>query len=243
MLVLALSVGLVVMTALSLASLIEARRQYRHWQTVRLDPLGLAQFDGGVVERKPGTRLAVFFGDSRAEQWPAPEGLPGFAFANRGIGGQSSAQVLLRFGAHITPLKPDLLIVQVGINDLTAIPVLRSRRDAIVTETIGNIRRIVAEATSGGATVVLTTIFPTGPAPLTRWLVWSDEVPQAITEVNQAIRTLAGPRVIIFESDSVLSHNGRIRAEYAADILHLTPAGYRALNRALVRLLEGVESR
>jgi len=70
----------------------------------------------------------VFFGDSRAYDWPAPSGLEGLEFVNRGIGNQTTAQVLGRFEAHIAPLHPQVVVLQVGINDLKLIPCSRIRR-------------------------------------------------------------------------------------------------------------------
>src|SRR5437870_3849107 len=80
---------------------VQARQYYLELNQTRLDPLGLNAYPGG--SRGPGTPepgvspgTVVFFGDSRAAQWPAPE-LAGFTFANRGIGAQTSAQALQRF--------------------------------------------------------------------------------------------------------------------------------------------------
>jgi lysophospholipase L1-like esterase len=55
---------------------------------------------------------------------PLRQNSKGFSFVNRGINTQTSAQVLGRFDKHVVPLHPNIVIVQVGINDLKTIPAI-----------------------------------------------------------------------------------------------------------------------
>ena len=208
----------------------------RLFNLTRLNPLGLAQFDG---ERNTTTEtLVVFFGDSRARSWTAPA-LPRATFANRGIDGQTSRQCLLRFDEHVAPLAPDLVILQVGINDLAAIASLPQERDALVEETGDNIAAIVSRARALGAKVIVTTIFPPGRIPLSYRPFWSDEIEAAVTAVNERVRGMAGEGVVIFDTVPVLAgSDGRICSQFAADALHLNGTGYAALNEALIPVLE-----
>jgi hypothetical protein len=91
---------------------------YRELNATRLDPLGLNHFSD--PQEGANGIIAVFFGDSRAESWPPPN-ITGFEFINRGIGAQTTAQVIQRFDLHTAPLQPDIIIIQVGINDLKTI--------------------------------------------------------------------------------------------------------------------------
>lgn len=217
-------------------------REVRNWYTlfnrVRLDPLGfddVTQREEPMVEKKP---LVVFFGDSRAYAWSAPSGLERFSFANRGVDGHTTEQCLLRFDAHVAPLEPDILVVQVGINDIVAIPMMSGEKAEIVAETSANIRQIVKRAEAMGTMVVLTTIFPAGPIPLYRYPFWSEEADAAIGEVNAYLRSLAGEEVMILETAPVLAgEKGRVRVEYAKDYLHLNEQGYAALNERLADIL------
>ena len=109
---------------LSLAANVGLLRQSRHYKRLfyltRLDPLGLAAFAGTPPVAEPGMRRVVLFGDSRIAAWSlsAPAGIQ---IVNRGVAGHSSAQALLRFAEHVAPLRPDLVVVQVGVNDLVAV--------------------------------------------------------------------------------------------------------------------------
>ncbi len=231
LLLLALSIGLNVALGL------RARGYYLELNRLALDPLGLGVFGSGATPEGDAA-LVVFFGDSRAAQWPAPEDLSSFRFLNRGIGNQTSAQILARFDAHIAPLRPDILVLQAGINDLKAIPLFPERKRAIVADCEQHLRQIVQRARAQGTVVILTTIFPVGPVPLERRPFWSDDVALAVEEVNAFLVTLQGPGVLLLDSHAILAENGAAREAFAHDTLHLNAQGYAALNRALVARLQ-----
>jgi hypothetical protein len=111
----------------------ESSGNYRDLHRVRLDPYGLGVFAGEdpAASARAGLPVVVFYGDSRAAEWTAPQ-LPGFTFVNRGIGSQTSAQVLGRFDQDIASLQPDYVVIQVGINDLKTLPLFPNQAEAIV---------------------------------------------------------------------------------------------------------------
>ncbi|MBP7692362.1 MAG: hypothetical protein KA764_10615 [Anaerolineales bacterium] len=202
----------------------------------RLDPLGLNTYP--ALEGASAAPVIVFFGDSRAADWPAPALAHGTVI-NRGIGAQTTAQVLGRFQAHVAPLKPQVVVIQAGINDLKTIPLFPEQKAAIIQACQDNLRQIVALALNTGARVVVTTIFPLGALPLERRLFWSDDVAAAIAEVNAYLATLAGERVTVLDTGAVLVNSeGSVDPQYSRDFLHLNPAGYAALNQAIAGLIE-----
>lgn len=192
-----------------------------------------------------GETLVVLFGDSRAADWPAPV-VDGFVFANRGIPGETSAQAAGRFAAHVAPLRPAVVVVQVGVNDLTTLGVVPGRREALVANCVANVERIVEAATALGARVVVTTVFPAGRVPAAQRPFWPDELPAAIEEVNAALRAMegrGGGAVSVLDAHALLAgDDGRARPAYSADVLHLAPAGYARLNEALAAHLAGREA-
>ncbi len=106
--VIALTAILLLSVALNLLLFVAARKYYLQRNAASLDPLGLSFYPAGSDPQPPTAAQlrVVFFGDSRAYDWPAPSGLEGFEFVNRGIGNQTTAQVLSRFDAHVAPLPP-----------------------------------------------------------------------------------------------------------------------------------------
>lgn len=236
LLILALCLALAVSLFLNVRLFQQAKGYYVELNQARLDPLNLNQFAGEPMT--PAEQpIVMFFGDSRAAAWPDPP-LATFRYVNRGIGGQTSAQVWLRYDAHVRPQPPTILILQVGINDLKTIPLFPQNRQAVVDSTINNIKAIVAAATEQGSTVILTTIFPTGKVPLERQIFWSDDIAAAIQEVNQAIQAMAASNVIIFDSYSLLlDETSATQTAFYQDTLHLNDPGYTHLNTALTPLL------
>ena len=161
-----------------------------------------------------------------------------FTFVNRGIGAQTTAQVLGRFARDVAPLMADIAVIQVGINDLKALPLFPEERESIVQNTKDNISELVQLSLDGGAQqVVLTTIFPLGEIPWERRLVWSDDVAVAIDEVNSHIASLASDRVKIMNTSAIIARHAIVLPKYRRDFLHLNPAGYAALNQELEQLL------
>ena len=143
-----------------------------------------------------------------------------------------------RFASHVRSLQPNIVIIQVGVNDLKTVALFPESRDSIVANCRENIKRIVDESKSLGATVILTTIFPVGEAPIQRKPFWSDDIESAVNEVNVYINTLAEDKVIIFDAFSILANSqGMMLQKYASDELHLNNQGYEILNKELVKLV------
>ncbi len=216
-----------------------ATQYYMQVNQVRLDPFELNHPFSSVEPLLPGQKRVIFFGDSRAEQWPVPDD-PAFQFVNRGIGGETSAQTLGRFAAQVAPLHPDVVVLQICINDLKTIPIFPDEESIIEANCLANIRDIIRQSNEIGATVILTTIFPVTVASIERRLFfWSDAVARSIRVVNGHLSELTADHVRLLDTYALLAENGLTRPDYAADTLHLNADGYAALNPALLEVLRG----
>lgn len=219
-----------------------SRGYARFFNATRLDPLALDLYSPDEQQEDlmdSQQKRVVFYGDSRAFQWRFPASPEQFQFINRGADGQTSAQAVLRFDYHIPPVQPDILVLQIGVNDLSAIPWFPDQQADIIAACQEHIAQIVAKSRDQGAIVIVTTIFPPGPMPLELHMFSSVDVGAAIAEVNTFIMTLAeAERVIVLDSAAVLAdEQGLVREEYSLDSLHINAAGYAALNKELLRLL------
>jgi lysophospholipase L1-like esterase len=233
-------IALVVSLAFNSLLFLQARHYYLLLNQTNLDPLGLRAFSADSLPddiAAASKKTVVFFGDSRAEMWLVPANLKDFSFVNRGISTQTSAQVLGRFDEHILPLHPDIIIVQVGINDLKTIPLFPERKAAIISNYKTNIQQLVARSVNSGATVILTTIFPIGPVPLIRQPFWSADIAQAVDEVNTYLHSLKARNVLILDAYLLLAENGQVQSNYVYDTLHINERGYKKLNQELTKVL------
>ena len=69
-------------------------------------------------EPGPGEQRVIFYGDSITDAWKLDQFFPGKGYINRGISGQTTPQMLVRFRQDIINLKPTVVILLAGTNDL-----------------------------------------------------------------------------------------------------------------------------
>ncbi|MEA5501298.1 MAG: GDSL-type esterase/lipase family protein [Limnoraphis robusta] len=218
------------------------KQYYLELNLTRLDPLGWNAYplDSNPPPKTNSRVRLVFFGDSRAASWLSPD-MEGYEFINRGIGSQTSIQTLQRFEQHIKPLEPDIVLIQVGVNDLKTIALFPKRKELTLADCKTNIQQIVEQSKALGAVVILTPILPVGEIPLERKPFWSDDVTLAIKEVNTYINSLASENVIIFDPFSILvDEKGVVKREYSKDELHLNSQGYKVLNQEFIQFLNSL---
>jgi lysophospholipase L1-like esterase len=218
----------------------QGRSFYLQLNGVRLDPLGLNVYATHKMPSNNERPIIVFWGDSRAEGWTPPTGITG-TIINRGISNLTSIQALSRFSADVLPLKPNVIVLQIGVNDLKAIPLFPENRTRIIADLNANVQRMADLSAQNGARVILTTIFPVGRVPLERRLFWSDDVALAIKEVNQHLTSLASDKVTVLDTTPILANDdGLVNPSYSKDLLHLNAKGYEVLNEALVNTIKVV---
>ena len=93
----------------------------RHSVRVLTDYGGLTRYGSENSELPPpraGEHRVVFFGDDATARWQDEEFFRAGRYVNRGIGGQNSAQLLLRFRQDVIGLAPAVVVIHAGSNDL-----------------------------------------------------------------------------------------------------------------------------
>ena len=130
---------------------------YRHLLS---DWAGLNRYGSDNTEVPPPAAdedRVVFIGDEITEFWGrgASTFFPGKPYFNRGIAGQTTAQMLIRFRQDVIGLKPKVVVIQAGTEDLAS--VLSPGTEAMMGE---NITSMVELANVNGIRVVLASITP-----------------------------------------------------------------------------------
>ncbi|GAA0331638.1 hypothetical protein GCM10009087_47260 [Sphingomonas oligophenolica] len=74
--------------------------------------------DAALPPPRPGEQRVVFLGDSITDLWELGRFFPGKPYVNRGIGSQVTAQMLLRFHQDVVALKPSVVVILAGVNDV-----------------------------------------------------------------------------------------------------------------------------
>jgi hypothetical protein len=74
--------------------------------------------NAALCRPRPSENRVVFFGDSITDIWHLDEYFPGKPYINRGIGGQTTPQMLVRFRQDVIALQPKVVIILAGTNDI-----------------------------------------------------------------------------------------------------------------------------
>ncbi|HWK50117.1 MAG TPA: GDSL-type esterase/lipase family protein [Steroidobacter sp.] len=176
----------------------------------------------------------VFIGDSITEFWTDLAELQSesVAIVNRGIRGQNSSQMLLRFEDDAIALEPACIVLSCGTNDLRsyvgdARSVAESARERIVR----NVTAMADIAQARGIALCLAAIPPVNPAhPVHR-------DPSAIIAINAWLVDFAATRRLdLIDYHRVLvDAAGHLEAAFSEDGLHPNAAGYARMRQALQR--------
>ena len=164
----------------------------------------------------------VMIGDSLTMGWPDRKGV-----VNRGIGKQTSDQVLLRFREDAVQLRPRLVHILVGINDVAGIT-----GPVTIEQYRGNMAAMIEAAQANGIAVILGTIPSASRFPDNAKI---DPGPP-VAQVNAALRSLAAEKgVVLADYNAAVSQpDGTIRpALYLADGVHPNAGGYAAMQPVL----------
>lgn len=171
-------------------------------------------------------RRVVFLGNSITENWRKmrPEFFTGHGFIARGISGQTSYQMLLRFREDVIALSPKVVVINAGTNDIA-----QNNHPYVEDRTFGNIVSMCEIARANKVKVILSTITPCGGYGWNRSIT---DVPQKIESLNARLREYARLHklgFIDYYSPMVVTEGekaGSMRAELTRDGCHPNVAGY-----------------
>lgn len=151
--------ALALMLAAQIAAAQDLQQQLSIYKHLLGDWAGLARYgseDAELPPPAPGEARVVFIGDQIVEGWDAGRGFfPGKPFINRGITGQTTAQMLVRFRQDVIALKPKAVVILGGTNDLTG--VLGPGTEGTIGD---NIMSMTELAKANGIRVVLASVTP-----------------------------------------------------------------------------------
>jgi lysophospholipase L1-like esterase len=171
-----------------------------------------------------GEERVVFMGDSIVEGW-APHFaamFPGKPYAARGISGQTTPQMLVRFRQDVIALKPRVVVILAGTNDIAG-----NTGPATLEMIQDNLSSMTELAQANGIRVVLASVLP---AFRYRWRPELEPAP-IIVALNTWIRDYAvshGAVYLDFHT-AVADQRRGLRSDLSADGVHPHEAGYRVM--------------
>ena len=169
-----------------------------------------------------GEERVVFMGDSITEGWGrgGSQFFPGKPYINRGISGQVTAQMLLRFYADVIAHKPKAVVILAGTNDIGG------NVGPVSNEIIQNHLAAMADmAKANGIKVVMASITPVCDCTRNQT---TTRPPDRINAVNRWIKEYAAKNghVYLDYFSAMSDAKGMLRPELTGDGLHFNAAGY-----------------
>jgi lysophospholipase L1-like esterase len=186
----------------------------------------------------------VFMGDSITDSWKLAEFFPGKPYVNRGISGQTTPQMLIRFRPDVIDLKPKVVVILAGTNDLAG-----NTGPTTVKAIEDNLLSMTELARLNGIRVVLASILPVSDYNKSA----KGEIvnrttarpPDKILAINQWIKKYAEDNNFVYLDyfSAMIDNKGLFKEELARDGLHPNQKGYeimkplaeQAINTALKR--------
>ena len=187
----------------------------------------------GPAARKD--RRVVFIGDSITEGWghkDRPEFFADGRYVERGISGEVSAQMLLRFRADVIDLKPRTVVINAGTNDIAL------NQGAYDEDyTFGNIVSMAELAKAHKIKVILTSVLPSAAFP---WRPEIKDAPAKILALNARIRAYAEEHripYVDYYAGMVADDGISQKAELTRDGVHPNREGYLVMEALVGKVL------
>lgn len=202
----------------SAADCAKMQRQLLDWPN--LARYGAA--DASLGAPAPGESRVVFLGDSITDGWNLQEYFPGKPYVNRGISGQTTPQMLIRFRQDVVDLRPQAVVILAGTNDIagnTGPTTLQAIED--------NFTSMAELAKASGIRVVLASVLPAYDYP---WRPGVQPV-EKISELNAWLRAYAAAHGLVYLDYYQAMQDSRhgLPASLSADGVHPNAAGYKIM--------------
>lgn len=167
----------------------------------------------------------VFMGNSITEGWVKshPEFFSENNYTGRGISGQTTSQMLLRFQNDVIALKPRLVVINAGTNDIAENTGIHNP-----DFTFNNIKAMADIAKSNGIKVIIASVLPAAAFP---WRKEITDAPQKVDALNSKLKQYTQNNKLIFVdyNTAMRDAKGGMREGLANDGIHPTPAGYAVM--------------
>lgn len=172
------------------------------------------------------TGQVMLFGDSRIKSWSPVPVIENLTVINRGISGETTAQMMFRFELDALTPQPSYLIIQAGINDLVLASMERKPLEKGMRrqQCIDNLRNMLDQATAKGINVVLLSIVEPYKLGVIRSVLWGKDLTELVREVNKQLYSTHSSYII--NTNNALPQS----SETKRDALHFTEKAYKTLN-------------
>jgi lysophospholipase L1-like esterase len=174
----------------------------------------------------PDENRVVFFGDSITDIWKLEEYFPGKPYLNRGIGGQTTPQMLVRFHQDVIDLHPRVVVILAGTNDIAG-NTGPMRLEDIEADYIS----IAELARANHIAVVFCSILPVHNYTPKAQDFFAQRTPEKILALNHWLQDYCAANGLVYLDyfSPMVDDKGMLKRDLAEDGLHPNPAGYKIM--------------
>jgi lysophospholipase L1-like esterase len=173
-----------------------------------------------------GENRVVFFGDSITDIWKLQNYFPGKPYVNRGIGGQTTPQMLVRFRQDVIDLHPKVVVILAGTNDIAG------NSGPMHSEDIeANLASFAELAWAHGIRLVYSSVLPVHNYTERSKDFFAQRPMSRILELNQWLKEYCEKNHIVYLDyfSAVVDDKGLLKKDLADDGLHPNDAGYKIM--------------
>ena len=198
------------------------------------------QANAALKPPAPGERRVVFFGDSITDIWRLDQFFPGKPYINRGIGGQTTSQMLVRFRQDVIDLQPKVVVILAGTNDIAGNtgPISNDGIEA-------NLASLAELARAHGIQVVFASVLPVSNYTARSQEFFASRPVDRILALNRWLRDYCAKEHLVYLDyfSAMVDERGMLRRELADDGLHPNRMGYDVMvplvEKAIANATEG----
>ena len=206
-----------------------ANAQQKDWANLRFyEKENLA-----LAEEIPLEDHIIFMGNSITQFWKPtrPEFFDKNPYLDRGISGQTTSQMLLRFRQDVIDLQPKAVVILAGINDIA------ENTGPTTVETIfGNIVSMVELAQANNIQVILCSVLPAAAFP------WNPNIhpKEKIIQLNDLLSAYTKKHKLPYVDyyKAMVMKDLSLNAEYAEDGVHPNKKGYAVMEALLENAIQ-----
>ena len=185
----------------------------------------------GIPEK--GKERVVFMGDSITEEWSNlyADYFDTEGYINRGIGGQTTPQMLIRFKPDVIDLEPDIVVILAGTNDIAG-----NTGPSNVKMITDNIFSMAELARAHQIKVVLSSILPVFEY---EWAKEIKDVPATIDSVNDELKKYVNDHGLVYLDyfSSMVDERKGLNKDYTYDGVHPNQDGYILMSSLAQKVL------
>jgi lysophospholipase L1-like esterase len=182
--------------------------------------------DASLAPPAAGESRVIFLGDSITDYWKLPDYFPGKPYLNRGIDGQTTPEMLVRFRQDVIALHPKVLVVLAGTNDIAGVTGPTSNEDIEA-----NYASMAELARAHRVQMVFASVLPVHNYTHDAEESFALRPRERILALNKWLKDYCAKNRFVYLDyfSALVDDHGMLKRDLSDDGLHPTDAGYKIM--------------